>query len=185
MSDQSPISKAPWLAAALVLSLAVNTFFVGLVVGGKATSDRWAERLGVEMPFGGPGGHHRPPVDLDPRSFTRMLPESAREDARVVLEARREEVRELFRSAGEARASTFEAMRAEPFDPEALTEALSASRAADEAASAALHSMMVEIVSQMNAEDRAQIGADLHERFPDMHERRERRERRRERIRGD
>lgn len=189
MSDQQTRTGNPmiWLGAALVLSLVVNTFFIGLMVGGKLTSERWAsglrDRLGAEAGIEGFGRFGMPP-DLDPRGLTRMLPDSAREEARVKLEARGPEIRDLFVSSMEARGAALDAMRAEPFDPDALAAALAASRVADEAARTAVHELTVDIISDMTPEEREQIGTDLHERFPGRHEHHEWRDRRHERHFG-
>ena len=183
MSDTSsrlPGAIVPWLGLGLVLSLALNMFFIGTAVGGRAASEGWAARrgghFGAEMPMP-PPRHHRGGPNLDPRAFARMLPESARDDARTAFEARAPEIRELFGAAMEARAAMLDAMRTEPFDSVALVEAMAASRAADEAAEAAIHNMVAEIVAGLSAEERALIGQDLRERFPEFHERRERRRR--------
>jgi len=181
-----PTSTALWLGIGLVLSLAINTFFIGLAVGGKLTSDRWTDgmrdRLGLEAgPRGGP--HQGMPPDLDPRALTRMLPESAREEIRGLLAERGPEIRDLFENSMRTRAMAFDAMRAEPFDQAALVEAFAASRQADSTANQAIHDLTVEIVAGLTNEERAQIGTDLGQRFPDMHERRDRRERRRDQRR--
>lgn len=181
MSDQ-PRSGNPaiWLGVALVLSLVVNTFFIGLMVGGRLTSERWAsglhDRFGAEAGIEGFGRFGMPP-DLDPRAMTRMLPESARDEARAMLEARGPEIRNLFMASMEARGAALDAMRAEPFDRDALSTALATSRDADEAARAAVHALTVDIIADMSPEEREQIGMDLHERFPGRHERHERRDR--------
>jgi len=185
MSDQ-PRSGNPaiWLGVALVLSLVVNTFFIGLMVGGKLTSERWAsgwrDRIGAEAGVDGFGRHGMPP-DLDPRALARMLPQSARDEARAMTEARGPEIRDLFMASMEARGAALEAMRAEPFDRDDLAAALVASREADEAARAAVHGLTVDIIADMSPEEREQIGMELHERFPGRHERHGWRERRHER----
>jgi len=182
MSEQ-PRSGNPaiWLGVALVLSLVVNTFFIGLMVGGKLTPERWAsgwrDRIGAEAGMDGFGRHGMPP-DLDPRAMTRMLPESARDEARALLEERGPEIRDLFMASMEARGAALEAMRAEPFDRDGLAAALATSRDADEAARAAVHALTVDIIADMSPEERERIGMDLHERFPGRHERHDRRERR-------
>jgi len=185
MSERSQLPKlpggiTPWLGAGLVLSLAINAFFVGIVVGGKGAADRWdirlADQLGMEARHGPPGRIGGAP-DLDPRSFARMLPDSAREDARAIIEVRGPEIREHFRAAMEARLATFEAMRADPFDRDALVQSLAASREADAVAETAVHSLVVEIVAGLSPEERAQIGEDLGDRFPEYHERHQRRDR--------
>lgn len=177
-------NPAIWLGVALVLSLVVNTFFIGLMVGGKLTSERWVSGLsgrdGMAMGIDGFGRFGMPP-DLDPRAMTRMLPESAQDEARALLVERGPEIRELFITAMEARLAALDAMRAEPFDRDALAAALVASREADEAARAAVHRLTVDIVADMSPEEREQIGMELHERFPGRHERHDWRERRHDR----
>jgi len=185
MSNPSPPTRtALWLGIGLVLSLALNTFFIGLATGGKLASDRWAnglrDRLGIEAGMRG-GPHQGMPPELDPRALARMMPDSAREDVRGLLAERGPEIRDLFENSMRTRALAFDAMRAEPFDQAALVEAFGASRQADMAAEQAIHELIVEIVTGLSSEERAQIGTDLGQRFPDMHERR--RERRRDQRR--
>lgn len=185
MSDQ-PRSGIPpiWIGIALVASLVVNTFFIGLMVGGKLTSERWVDgvrdRFGAEAGMEGFGRHGMPP-DLDPRALARMLPESARDEARAMTEARGPEIRDLFMASMEARGAALDAMRAEPFDRDALATALATSREADEAARAAVHELTVDIIAGMSSEEREQIGMELYERFPGRHDRHDWRERHHER----
>ncbi len=168
MSERSK-SSALWLGLVLVVSLAVNAFFLGHVVGGRATSEQWGprigSRLGLEHPGDPRGGM---PPELDPRRLGRMLPESAREGARDILEARGPRIRNLFEQAAIARIAAYDLIKAEPFDRAALEDALARSRAADEAASAAVHDVVAEIISGLSPEERASLGDDLANRFPDM-----------------
>ena len=180
MSDQSrPRVPAMWLGVALLLSLAVNTFFVGLVMGSRATSERWVDRIGSRLGLAhhvDPRGLHGMPPALDPRHIGRVLPESAHERAREIFEARAPEIHGLFEEAAIARVTAYDAMRAEPFDREALEAAFTASRVADQAAAAAVHDLTAEIVSRLTPEERAAIETEIGHRFPEMHHWRDRRD---------
>lgn len=171
MTDRTPPRGIGlWLGAGLVISLAVNMFFLGLIMGGRLSSDRWADRLGERAGWLGEGPHRGGP-DLDPRSLTRMLPESAQGEAQALFEANRVELRTLFGESLAARAAAYDAMRADSFEREALEEALAASIAADAAARSAVHDLTVELIADLTPEERARIGEDIEERFPRMHDR--------------
>lgn len=188
MSDTNPSrprSGAMWLGVALVLSLAVNTFFVGIMVGSRATSERWADgirdRLGIEHSMDRRGMRGMP-AELDPRRIGRMLPESARDGARQILEASEQEIRNTFERARQARLEAFDAMRAEPFVRAELEVALAASRASDQLAAELVHRVTTDIIAGLTAEERATLEQDMMRRHPGRHDRRDHyRDRREER----
>jgi len=181
MTDPAKVSTTTlWLGVALVVSLVVNTFFIGLAVGGRLTADHWG---GGERQVTGAYDRHGIPPDLDPRAILRVLPESAQDDAKALLDARSDEIRSLFVTSMQARSAAFDAMRADPFDREALEQALAASRQADETARAAVHELMVDMIAGMTPGERAQVIEDMGERAPHLHDWRERHDRWRDRDR--
>lgn len=192
MSEQTSNSgggTSVWLIFGLVVSLALNTFFIGAMVGGRASSERWAEWIGRQ---GGPEpsrdwGQGRHGGSFDPRDLVRVMPDSARDDAIAILEDQGPAIREMLQASGEARFAALEAMRATPFDVEALDTAFAQSRAADEELLGAIHGTMRDMVAGLTPEERAYMVEQLDERVPDFHHRgRHRRDREgRHRSRGD
>lgn len=118
MTDPAP-RMSRWIKVALVVSLAVNLIVAGLVVGAALGRDRTGDRTRGDVP----------------REFMRAPLVSAlgREDRRAVG-------RELMREAGPLRQNRaelrarferlLEALRAEPFDAQAVAVILAEQRAA-------------------------------------------------------
>ncbi len=188
MSEQSTKPSGGtsiWLIFGLVVSLAINTFFIGAMVGGRASTERWTDWISRHggMEHGDRFGEGRPGGMFDPRDLIAVLPESARADAIAVLEDQGPAIREMMRASGEARFASLEAMRASPFDAAALDAAFAESRQADMALLVALHEAMGEIVTDLTPEERAHMIEELDERVPGYHHRdrsrRDRGERRR------
>ncbi len=188
MSDSGPMSGGRlWLGVALVLSLAVNTFFVGIGVGRRAHTEGWTHNMhermteehlsGSEVPF----GHFPTSFHLDPRHLGRALPEGeARDRAVAIMEVHQDRIRELLDEAGAARFEAIETLRADEFDEDALAEAFAVSRAADDAVAAAVHALVVEMTSSMSPAERAVMEERMGQRMRDHQRRREHFERRRD-----
>lgn len=102
----------------------------------------------------------RPGVELNvrqnfnPRAFMAALPETHRSDARAVLREGLREARPLFRDAVQARIDAQEALIVEPFDPEAIAEALVAARAAQSALEAHAERVLLSIAADLPADVR-------------------------------
>ncbi len=190
MSDQQSTPSGGtgiWLIFGLVLSLALNAFFIGAVVGARASSDRWLDRVsahgGIDRDSEyGPG---RPGEMFDPRDLVRVLPDSARADAIAVLDEQGPVIRQMMRASGEARIASLEVMRATPFDAVALEDAFALSRQADAALSLTIHETMAALIADLTPEERAVMNEQLRERVPDFHRRSHRRREQREESRED
>lgn len=145
--DQDMKRKWNWTKTLLVVSLGLNLLVVGMVIGsafGHGKGDR-------RDPFFGGGM----------RPYVASLPESQREHVRDRLlhnrEAAREARQELRRSAQGVR----DAVTAKPFDADALNFAFSAQRSVYDGIAASGHHALVEILSGMTDEERAQFIARL------------------------
>ena len=169
-----------WIGVALVLSLAVNTFFLGTYVGGRAHNEGWVGGNPSHMGPNGPRGPEGPessfpfPREFDPRFLARILPDEAQDEAMGVLQSREPEIRALLDAAGAARHEAFAHMHGEEFDRDAMTEALAKSRAADLELSEAVHATVLEVLAGLNQEQRAALQDRMDERYQDRRERRER-----------
>lgn len=112
-----------------------------------------------------------PPRGFDVRAFVDALPEARREDARRRAQAERRALRGEFRAAGQARRQAFEALNAEPFDPQAAAEALDQARAARGAIEARIEAMIMDIAADLTPDERraaldAAIGPPRFRRGP-------------------
>jgi len=187
MSEQNQIGtdgRSVWIGVALILSLAINTFFIGTYVGGRAfertQESGWEEGAGLR---GGPGrgpGHLPVPSELDPRQFVRLLPDDARDEARQILDDRGPEIRELLDASGAARYAAYDLLQQPEFDRPAIADAFAVSRAADQELIEEIHAMVVEIMAGLTPEQRAAVEEQMDDHLIDRSERRERFRRRHE-----
>lgn len=147
------------LTIALFISLAVNLFAIGAVVGGLVIGVRMAEsREDALRP--GP-----PPIF----SAASALPE-ARQDA--YRQALRGEAREVGRSlmrAGEARRAAWSDIAAEPYDPAAVRQALAGAQAMEAQARSRLENRVVDFAADLTPEERQALAQALS-RPPMRHE---------------
>jgi uncharacterized membrane protein len=88
------------------------------------------------------------------RRFVEALPPEARARAREDARASRGELRGLLREAMIARRAAAEAVRAEPFDAQAVAEALERSREARAALERATEARILEIADELEPEER-------------------------------
>ena len=114
-----------------------------------------------------------PPRGFDVRAFVEALPEAHREDARRRAQAERRALRGEFRAAGQARRQAFEALNAEPFDPQAAAMALDEARAARGAIEARIEGLILDVAADLTPQERraalsAAIGPPRFRRGPDQ-----------------
>jgi len=109
---QAPAPRRRWVALALLASLAVNLFLVGLV-GGQFFADPEPEQTRPQS-----RGY-----SLNPRIAMQALPEARHEEIRAFWEQSRGGMRRDWRAIGELRREIDAAVRATPFDIEALRAA--------------------------------------------------------------
>lgn len=126
------------LAICLVVSLSFNLFFAGALV-----AKRWFER-----PFG-----------AAVNSLMQTLPPSLRDDVRRRLAEDRADLREAIADLREARRRMFDAMRAEPFDREALDRTMQDVRENTGEVQALLQSALAATLQSAPAAERQKIKA--------------------------
>ena len=157
------------LSIALAVSVALNLFGAGFLVSRALHREH-----GPRMP-------HMPPpaqelVDVSPFMGPRGLlgcgaGPHAEPRVREVMRAHGKELREGRGELRERRHAVEDALRAEPFDPAALTTALTALRASTNAAQERMHSALVDLAKTLSPEERhglARAGKDHHGHMP-MH----------------
>jgi uncharacterized membrane protein len=127
------------LLAGLGLSLCLNLFVAGLLVG-----------RGVWHP---PPPHHG---DRGIERFFGDLPDPARHEMRSRFDARKPEMRERFDAMRAARDQIAAAIRAPELDEDALRQAFAELRARNTAAQALMHDIVIEAVRTLPPEVRAE-----------------------------
>ena len=147
-SEDRPSSRSGWMKWALLGSLAANLAFVGLVAGAVWRHD-------------GPG--NRMPGDPGPGAFgfayLRALPP---EDRREIFRGLRAADALPQRSARRAQYDTVIALlRADPFDPEALLQAVSQQSEASVRLQGAAQSAWLAVVDGMTSEERVTYAAEV------------------------
>lgn len=147
-SPPPPLRRRGWIGLLLAGSLALNLFLIGILAGG------WlAQRPGDGFdPAGGPG--------FVPHMI-RSLPQGAREAAVDRFVERRGAIRRQMIGLRQARRSVYSALTAEEFDRAELETALAGLREQVSALQAGIHEAIVEVASQLDAEDRQQMAETL------------------------
>lgn len=134
-----------WLIALLVVSLAVNLALGGFLAGQMSRPDR--------------------PAMLDPSlslfRVVRELPEPRREEFRPTLRAHFRELRGDIRQLRAAQRGIDAALTAEPFRPEALSDALAQFRTALLDSQQRNHRLLVDVAATMTAGERARLVEEM------------------------
>ncbi|MEO1293275.1 MAG: periplasmic heavy metal sensor [Pseudomonadota bacterium] len=139
--------KSP-LKLALIASLAVNVFFVSVIVGHRLS--------GYEL---------RPPRGGDPiMRMVRDAPEDIKQVAREVRDQHRDRLRTLRRDRRQAEAAVIAAMRAEPFDREALAAAFQQRSQASRAMWTVIAEVRNEIIFELTPAQRDRVAAGFERR---------------------
>lgn len=138
---------------ALVVSIAFNLLFAGLIVTG-------AVRNG---PFGPDWGRHPPRshFSFTPHAFMRALPEDERDHARAMMEPHRDEIRQDFGKLRQARAEVAAAVTAQPFDRARLDAALADLRARYQAIAEASQGAIADVIESLDDKGRAETARYL------------------------
>ena len=135
------MAKQRWITTVLAISLAINLLAAGAVLGRFIKGERSG----------------RPPLAW----ASKELDASSRERLRPILQPNAEATRALRRQIREASDAVRGAIRAEPFDSVALTDALAELRAVSLDYQTAVHSLAVESLAELPAEERERFGAML------------------------
>lgn len=141
------------LTIALFVSLAVNLFAIGAVIGGLVVAGRLAEgRMEAMRP--GP-----------PAFFRAMdsLPEARRDDYRQALRGEAGEVRRKLMVAGEARRAGWRELAAEPLDPTAVRRQLARAQAIEAEARSAIEGRVVDFAADLPPAERRRFAEALAE----------------------
>ena len=137
------------LLAVLVISLAVNVFFVTLLTtqfGTGQTRHRWLDFQALED------------------RLVSRLPDPDAGIVRWVLQARQSEISAKMTALRQAREKVRQALQAEPFVPPALTSAFTETRSAMQSLQEAVQSAIVQAATDMSATGRRQIHQDREDR---------------------
>lgn len=134
----------------LVVSLALNLFLIGTVVGGLVVG----QRLRTMRP---------PPERGGPALWVaaRELSPEHRAAYREVLRGEGGEVRMKLRAARESRAEAWQSLGREPFDAAEVRKRLAAARTQDAQAREALEDRMVAFAATLSADERAKLAEGL------------------------
>ena len=169
----------PWIIA-LVGSVLINGALVGYLVHRTADGPRWyvRERLDSELPEGR-GPRAQPGFDL--RGFVEALPVAARDEARLRLRASFADMRDIALAGMVARRELDALLVAEDFDAEAVAAAMDRMRESQRAVEARIEAVVLQVVSELDAETRAaalqagrdRIGRDARDRHGPRHDRRD------------
>jgi uncharacterized membrane protein len=132
------------LGAALVVSLALNLFFFGVIAGhrlaGRGDGDwQWTPgrlKVGIER-------------------VLRALPDNDARVVRELFEAQRTDITQRFLAVQDARRAIGAALKAEPFDAAAFTAAYEAMQARSQELQAAIHGVIKAAIPRLSAEGRA------------------------------
>ena len=137
------------LGTALVVSLALNLFFGGVIVG---------RRVGQGGIGGLPDGPMNPAnLKLRMERVFRALPEADANLMRSLFEAQRGDIAQRFQALQESRKAIGASLKAEPFDAAAFTAAYEAMQARSQELQAAIHGVIKVAIPQLSAAGRAAI----------------------------
>ena len=135
-----------WIRLALIGSIALNLFFVG-VVGVWAVKPLWRDRPG------GPG----PVAGGIAERMVQRLPDADKPILGQALQKRQDDIRRLLDEARAAQQDARRSLRANTFDPSAFSAASDRTRAARDGVQAAIHQAVREAATTMSREGRAKL----------------------------
>ena len=145
-------ARATWrfgLAVTLAVSVALNLALIGFLAGRFLAPDAPLMRLD-------PG--------LQMLQAVRHFPEQRREALRPLVKGERGEWLRGLRDIRAAQRAVNDALRAEPFSPEALTDALARFRGALDRGQAEGHKRLVRLAAELTPAERAELAERLKPR---------------------
>lgn len=136
------------LGAALVVSLALNLFLGGIIVGHR-----------VNQGGGGLLDGQATPANLKLRMerVLSVLPENDAKLVRGLFDAQHADIMQRFRALQESRKAIGAALKAQPFDPAAFATAYETMQARSQELQAAIQGVIKAAIPQLSAEGRAAI----------------------------
>ena len=170
-TQNAPGSATPgfwvrWRGPILFVSLGLNLFLVGVMVGGWWHSHRGMHRQMMMAQQGAMMGEYRggpmgPPVMIAVREAVQRLPEADRRVFEDAMAAQRGQIMEMQQDVRRARLKVNDAIRAEPFDAKAMTDALAQVREKLQAIQVRIHTTFVEAVSKLPADKRRDLAESI------------------------
>ena len=136
------------LSIALIVSLVVNVFVIGAVIGAFGMRMRYEEQ-------------RREPPRAPLMRMSEQLPEDVRNRYMAVMRAQGQANRPKMEQVRQARADAMKAFAAEPYDPKAAADALARARALEMETRAAVETTVVEFAKELKPEERKIIGQSL------------------------
>lgn len=132
-----------WVLPVLVVSLALNLLFVGLVAGS------WWRH--------GPSGSRDRIITGAVERLMQDLPEDKRGHAAQLLKQHRESVRPVRQQLRDARDAAKEAVLTEPFDEAKVQAALARFREIRTSQHKSMHAMVMDLMKQLTLEERKEL----------------------------
>ena len=139
--------RTSFFAVALALSVLINLFFLGIIVG----------RITL------PGFRHGSQGSLVPREEIRALPEAERRAFIRVVRSHQPEIRALREHVLDAKRAAEEAIAAPHYDRKLLETRFAAVRQAQEAQGAAAHEAVIEALGTLSPNSRATLARKAEE----------------------
>jgi uncharacterized membrane protein len=137
------------LGAAFVVSLALNLFLGGVIVGHRVNQGGASGLLdGQATPAN---------LKLRMERVLSVLPENDAKLVRGLFDAQHADIMERFRALQESRKAIGAALKAQPFDPAAFTTAYETMQARSQELQAAIQGVIKAAIPQLSAEGRAAI----------------------------
>ena len=134
------------LGAALVVSLALNLFFFGVITGHRLSGR------------GGPDWQLTPDrLKVGIERVLRALPDNDAKIVRELFETQRPDITQRFLALQDARRAIGATLKAEPFDPAAFTAAYEAMQARSQELQGSIHGVIKAAIPQLSPEGRAVI----------------------------
>ncbi|XOV84111.1 MAG: periplasmic heavy metal sensor [bacterium] len=135
--------KSKWIAALLITSVVLNLLLTGFIVGKQGKPEA--------------GGD---PTRYYPR-WVRTLAEPRRDDLRPLLRAHMQAMRPSLRELRALHKNLRRAIAAEPFDAQALDDALLAMRRQNDEVQVISHQSFTDFVATLTPSERAQLARDM------------------------
>jgi len=141
-----------WMAAALVVSVALNVFVLGFFAGRGLDRDTAGGRDHVAA---------GPEPDFVLRTLARQLPEETRADLRASFRERREQLRPTFRELRAVRGRLAELLTAEDYDEAAVRETMAEMRRVEARLKQPVHETIADALAGLSAEQRRAFVATI------------------------
>lgn len=143
-------ARIKWIILLLVLSLAANVFFGGMM-------------LGKGFRHGPPPGRE-PGIEFTIKRFGKYLGEEERQKVREILGAQRGKLGERYRTIKKSEKNIKALIAAPSVDRNALLRALEAHAALIQKMHTPIQRVMMEVIAELDQETRAKVAEDMFKR---------------------